>query len=686
MAQTDRINGLTGSVAIKAPCRIGTTANIALSGLQTVDGILLAAGDRVLVKNQTAGAENGIYLASSGVWAREPDFDGARDVVKGTQVEVTDGTVNAGFFFTVATANPILPGTTAIAFTSSAAASNSAVAAAASAATANADAIATAADRVQTGLDRVATAADRVQTGLDRVATAADRVQTGIDAAAAAASASSVNLRTINMQAAGYTVAATDRNKLIEYTGAGGHTVSLPTIATLGGGFEFHVKHAGTGNLVVDANAVGGTTIDGVASITLTAGQAIVIVCNATTAVYDVTQSRGYSSSAASAIINTPSGSIISTDVQSAINELDTEKAALAGATFTGWINEARGTVAMHATTMNLWTQPNTIDGTGAAVVITAIINAPQAGAKRTLYPITGTTITHGAAFNVQGAASYVTAAGDALVFEAVTVSTYNVTIVKAAGIVVAQLQSITASVAANALTATTAATTMDFRNATLTNGAPISGVSVGAGSITVPTGATLGTVNGVAARLVLLTAYNGGTPVDCIVNLSGGVQLDETNLISPTTISAGSTAANVIYSASAVAANSPYRIRGFIDISEATAGTWATAPTLVQGVGGQALATMSSLGYGQTWAAYTGSRAINTTYYNTTGKPIAVTVNVTVTSINAAAAYTVNGVSINWYQAYNNLTNSGCFFIVPPGGSYSVSVVGSLNTWNELR
>lgn len=137
---------------------------------------------------------------------------------------------------------------------------------------------------------------------------------------------------------------------------------------------------------------------------------------------------------AASAIANTPAGNIVATDIQAAINELDTEKAALAGSTFTGGINEARGTVAMHATTMDLWAQPNTIDGTGAAVVITAIVNAPQAGAKRTLYPITGTTITQGATFSVQGAVSYVTLAGDALVFEAVTVSTYKVAIVKANG------------------------------------------------------------------------------------------------------------------------------------------------------------------------------------------------------------------------------------------------------------
>jgi len=77
---------------------------------------------------------------------------------------------------------------------------------------------------------------------------------------------------------------------------------------------------------------------------------------------------------------------------------------------------------------------PNILDGTGSAVTITAIVNAPQGGPTRTLYPVTGTTITNGATFAVDGAADYVTAAGDALEFEAVTTSTYKVHITKKDG------------------------------------------------------------------------------------------------------------------------------------------------------------------------------------------------------------------------------------------------------------
>ena len=59
----------------KASVVAGTTANITLSGTQTVDGVVLIAGDRVLVKNQTAPADNGLYLCAAGSWTRTTDMD-----------------------------------------------------------------------------------------------------------------------------------------------------------------------------------------------------------------------------------------------------------------------------------------------------------------------------------------------------------------------------------------------------------------------------------------------------------------------------------------------------------------------------------------------------------------------------------------------------------------------------------
>jgi hypothetical protein len=62
-------------ISWKQPVNCGTTANITLSGLQTIDGVTTVAGDRVLVKSQTAPAQNGIYLASATAWSRAPDAD-----------------------------------------------------------------------------------------------------------------------------------------------------------------------------------------------------------------------------------------------------------------------------------------------------------------------------------------------------------------------------------------------------------------------------------------------------------------------------------------------------------------------------------------------------------------------------------------------------------------------------------
>jgi hypothetical protein len=132
----DRINGISGDLAIKAPVRVATTADITLAGFQTIDGVTVVEADtnkRVLVKDKIDTTLNGFYDMSSGTWSRSTDFNGPNDVVKGTEVTVQEGTINAGLFFVIASADPITPGTTAITFTSSQTAANSAIAAAASA-------------------------------------------------------------------------------------------------------------------------------------------------------------------------------------------------------------------------------------------------------------------------------------------------------------------------------------------------------------------------------------------------------------------------------------------------------------------------------------------------------------------------------------------------------------------------
>lgn len=94
----------------------GTLATSFENG-DTVDGVVLATGDRVLLKNQATGADNGIrVVAASGTPARALDFDEDAEVLSGTLVVVSEGTVNADTIWELTTNAPITVGTTALVF------------------------------------------------------------------------------------------------------------------------------------------------------------------------------------------------------------------------------------------------------------------------------------------------------------------------------------------------------------------------------------------------------------------------------------------------------------------------------------------------------------------------------------------------------------------------------------------
>lgn len=248
------------------------------------------------------------------------------------------------------------------------------------------------------------------------------------------------------------------------------------------------------------------------------------------------------------------------------------------------------------------------------------------------------------------------------------------------------QIQTVSATVASNALTVTLNPTSLDFRSATLTSGTVNTRTVGSAISVVVPSGATLGTANGKSARLVLLAIDNAGTVELAITNLNGTINLDETTLISTAAISTAADIAGWVYSTTA-RTSVPYRVVGFVDITEATAGTWATAPTLVQGAGGQTAVATSGFGVGQTIVNYSSSgRAINTTYYNLTGRPIFVYILVDIqydapTNPLGSGAFNMGGGGPP--EASSNWT-----LFVPPGASYGVSNLynPAIVRWYELR
>lgn len=130
-ASVGQLNAAITGFDWKASVRAASTANVsttytATAGTSargqhtaapnTLDGVTLAANDRILLKNQTTGAQNGIFVVTTvgtganGVWDRATDFDQDAEVTAGSQVPVTEGTANADSVFMLATNDPIVIG------------------------------------------------------------------------------------------------------------------------------------------------------------------------------------------------------------------------------------------------------------------------------------------------------------------------------------------------------------------------------------------------------------------------------------------------------------------------------------------------------------------------------------------------------------------------------------------------
>ncbi|MEH7869700.1 hypothetical protein V7795_21470 [Rhizobium laguerreae] len=228
----DRVDGLSSAAAIKGPCRVATTANVALYAEQTIDGVAVVTGNRVLVKNQTTASENGIWICDTGQWRRSKDFVRTNDVVKGTQVAITDGTASGGFVYSLLTDNPINVGASSLSFGISAGA----------------------------------------QIAVD-AANAAEA-----SAISAAASAASILPVVYAAKTGDYTPLTTDNNAWHRYTALA--TVSLTAAATLGVSWHYKISADG-GDVTIDPNAL--ELINGDPSFVVPDGYSTTIVCTGTT-------------------------------------------------------------------------------------------------------------------------------------------------------------------------------------------------------------------------------------------------------------------------------------------------------------------------------------------------------------------------------------------------------------------
>jgi hypothetical protein len=102
----------------KLSANVATTVDIVLSGLTTIDGYLISNGDRILVKNQTDGTTNGIYIATGTTWNRSEDFNfsPSGETAQGALIPVISGDTQHNTLLVLVTPNPIISGVTSLTF------------------------------------------------------------------------------------------------------------------------------------------------------------------------------------------------------------------------------------------------------------------------------------------------------------------------------------------------------------------------------------------------------------------------------------------------------------------------------------------------------------------------------------------------------------------------------------------
>lgn len=107
-------NRLSGGYAsgCKAPCRVASTGNLDLNGLETIDTVAVAVGDRVLVKDQTDGSQDGIYVVKAGDWDRAADWNADGDLLSGMLIPVAEGSTSANGLYQVTYSGSFTVGST----------------------------------------------------------------------------------------------------------------------------------------------------------------------------------------------------------------------------------------------------------------------------------------------------------------------------------------------------------------------------------------------------------------------------------------------------------------------------------------------------------------------------------------------------------------------------------------------
>jgi hypothetical protein len=234
-----------------------------------------------------------------------------------------------------------------------------------------------------------------------------------------------------------------------------------------------------------------------------------------------------------------------------------------------------------------------------------------------------------------------------------------------------------TASTASALISATLGTGKVDFRNAVLTTGTPVEYTITSALTLVMNSAAaSLGATTAVATSLIYAIVYNAGNPQLAVCNLSGGLQLDETNLITTTAIGAGSTANNAWYSTTAITTASQYRIIGRVDATWISGTGWSS-PTLVQPVGvGQAMQNFSnsltSSGYQKLPSGLIIQWGKSASFSSESGQTVTFPIAFPNVCLNASATVLISSGAANndyWAQVYSLSQSSIGVFLQVNGG-----------------
>lgn len=240
------VDAVASGLDPKASCRAATTsAQILATDFEngdTIDGVVLATGDRVLIKDQTTGSENGIYMVNaSGAPTRATDADADADVTSGLHTVITEGSSNSKTGFVLTTNDPITVGTTALTFELYASISGTP----------------TATESVLGGLE-VGTQAEVDAGTLDDKIVTPNKLNAWGGNASITSEIDEAKKRTRgrNVQSVAYTLVAGDAGKTVVQAGATARNYTIDA-ATFAGDDQGIIRQEGTGQITIIA---GGST------------------------------------------------------------------------------------------------------------------------------------------------------------------------------------------------------------------------------------------------------------------------------------------------------------------------------------------------------------------------------------------------------------------------------------------